>query len=156
MIQTAFLKSIRRGRSGLLAGLLALIAGCATPPAPESNPLEATQAAGVRFLHVPPPNARFIAKIVYSSGDHENWQSNCINYLSAKAVKLGGNVVVPGVELDFGSHRLYADQLSGPPSDFVIQNEINGRDPYGYPQAGGSVIVPSRFHFWSNVYYCPR
>ena len=146
----------RRCQCLLIFGALALMAGCATQPAPQGNPLVGGQENHVRFLHAPPPNAKFIAKVVYSSGDNDNWQSNCVLYLSAKAVKLGGNVVVPGVELDFGSHRLYGDQLSGPPPNFVMRNELHGRDPYGYPQAGGNVVVPSRFHFWSIVYYCPE
>ena len=139
----------------LALGGLGLIMGCAMQP-PPPNPLVGAQTTGVRFLHAPPPNAKFIAKIVYSGGTDDNWQSNCLQYLAAKAVKLGGNVVVPGVELDFGNHPLYGDQLRGPAPDFVVHNEIRGRDPYGYAQAGGTVILPSHFHFWSNVYYSPE
>jgi hypothetical protein len=139
----------------LILGILALVSGCATPSAPP-DPLLGIQAASVRFLHDPPPNAKFIAKIVYSSEEYDNWQSNCVHYLAAKAVKLGGNVVVPGVELDFGPHRFYNDQLHGPAPNMVITHQLHGRDAYGYPQAETTVVVPTRFHFWSDVYYSPE
>jgi hypothetical protein len=143
-------------RWALILGIVAFISGCATQSAPPANPLVGMQTASVRFLHGPPPNAKFIAKIVYSSEEYDNWQSNCIQYLAAKAVKLGGNVVVPGVELDFGPHRFYNDQLNGPPPNTMVVHELHGRDAYGYPQAETTVVLPTRFHFWSNIYYCPE
>jgi len=133
-----------------ILALLTIISGCATPPpSAETDATIAAKAARVRFFREPPPNAKFIAKIPYSSGSTENWRSECANYLSREAAKLGGNVVVPGVELDYGGRRIETGDPrfnSVHPPVFVQTENIHGQ----------LTIIPGHFHFWSKVYFCPE
>ena len=128
----------------LLITALVISSGCAAPSAMQTNPINAVDASQVRFLHDPPPNARFIAKVVYSADPSANWHADSVQYLTAKAVKLGGNVVVPSTESDWGARRINNEPINQ--NTTLWQKNAFGRyEP-----------VPSRFHFWSNIYYSPE
>jgi hypothetical protein len=140
---------IRRPDWGILLTLLlaAGLWGCGSQPPAAPDPFAALEAMEVRIVHAPPPNAKFIAKIVFSSGAFEGWERACNHYLRTQAVKLGGNVVVPGVEIDWKSRRFYTDRGVSHPVILV--------QPMGQNHIIGPVI-PARINFWNNVYYCPE
>jgi len=129
--------------------LLAGISGCAIQPAQPADPFATLEALDVKFLHQPPPDAKFIARISCSSGSYDHWQEDCICYLRTQTVKLGGNAVVPAVELDWGTHKIYND-------DSIVRHSPGGFGEHHLnPRAPGQ-FIPEKLHFWSNIYYCPE
>ena len=130
---------------------LAVTSGCATQPPPPADPFAALEAFDVKFVHQPPSDAKFIAKIPVAVGYSDHWQVDCIRSLRTQAVKLGGNLVVPGTELDWGTHKLYTDDgnlLHPPPGGVRLYNSHPGTSNRGF--------AAGKFHFWSNIYYVPE
>ena len=135
----------------LLSGFLAVVSGCSTQPAAPADPFAALEILDVKFAHQPPADAKFIAKVPFSSGSYDHWEQDCLTYLRAKAVKLHGNVVVPGVELYYQNQRIYNDQLFEDRSAVMAP----GYREHYHPALNNQAVAPGKIYFWSNIYYSP-